>query len=367
MTNDVRSAAFRRTSRRAFLGGAAALPLGALPLAACGDRTAKDANTIGLAASGGIFNQVLKRVWIDDFSKQTGVKVNLSPATSLPMAKLQALAEHPQWDIFELTGPEFEFAIKQDLLLPLDTSIVDVSQLPTQYVKSHGVMYCIFNSCIAWDPRQIGPGREPQGWADVWDTARRPGKRSLDPVNGGAGVMEIALIADGVPPGRLYPLDVDRAFRSLDRLGQDNIIWSTSIEETVQRLISSEVSLASTWPFRVLKANQGGAHIGYNFDQCMVEGEYLCVVKSTRNPKACFQLIDWILKNPAACAEFSRLTHYGSPNLASLKLLPKAVADIIPTNPVLADKLFPSDDVWWSENLETVATRFKKWQLGIKA
>jgi putative spermidine/putrescine transport system substrate-binding protein len=281
------------------------------------------------------------------------------------MAKLQALAEHPQWDIFELTGPEFEFAIKQDLLLPLDTSIVDVSYLPSQYVNPHGVMYAIFNSCIAWDPRQIGPGLEPQGWADVWDTARRPGKRSLDPVNGGAGVMEIALIADGVPPSRLYPLDVDRAFRSLDRLGQDNIIWSVSIEETVQRLISSEVSLASSWPFRILKANQGGARIGYNFDQCMVEGEYLCVVRSTRNPKACFQLIDWILKDPAAAAEFSRLTHYGSPNLASLKLLPKEIADVIPTSPALANKLFPSDDVWWAQNLETVSARFKKWQLGI--
>jgi len=233
-------------------------------------------------------------------------------------------------------------------------------------VKPYGIMYAIFNSCIAWDRRQIADVRQPSGWADVWDVKGRPGKRSLDPVNGGAGVMEIALIADGVSPDKLYPLDVDRAFRSLDRLGQQNIIWSNSIEETVQRLVSSEVSLASTWPFRVIKADEGGANIGFNFNQCMVEGEYLCVVKTTRNPKAAFKLIDWIVSSPPACAEFSRLTHYGTPNLASLKLLSPADAALIPTNPVVAEKLFPSDDVWWSQNLEQVSTRFKKWQLGVQ-
>jgi hypothetical protein len=40
---------------------------------------------------------------------------------------------------------------------------------------------------------------------------------------------------------------------------------------------------------------------------------------------------------------------------------------MVPTNPALAARLFPSDDVWWSQNLEWVASRFKKWQLGVQA
>ena len=356
----------RAMTRRRLMAGAAA-PFGAALLSSCGAGGDKDANTIGLAASGGMYNDVLRRIWTDDFSKQTGVKVNLSPATSLALAKLQTVTDHPQWDLFELTGPQYELAVRQDLLLPIDTAIVDVKSIPAQYVKPYGIMYAIFNSCIAWDRKQVPDARQPAGWADVWDTKALPGKRSLDPVNGGAGVMEIALLADGVPPDKLYPLDIDRAFRSLDKLGQQNIIWSNSIEETVQRLVSSEVSLASTWPFRILQADQGGANIGFNFNQCMVEGEYLCVVKTTRNPKAAFKLIDWIISNPNACAEFSRVTHYGAPNLASLKLLPPQDAALVPTNPAVAEKLFPADDVWWSQNLEQVATRFKKWQLGIQS
>jgi len=356
----------RAMTRRRLMAGAAA-PFGAALLSSCGAGGAQDANTIGLAASGGMYNDVLRRIWTDDFSKQTGVKVNLSPATSLALAKLQTVSDHPQWDLFELTGPEYELAVRQDLLLPIDTAIVDVKSIPAQYVKPFGIMYAVFNSCIAWDRKQVPDARQPAGWADVWDTKALPGKRSLDPVNGGAGVMEIALLADGVAPDKLYPLDIDRAFRSLDKLGQQNIIWSNSIEETVQRLVSSEVSLASTWPFRILQADEGGANIGFNFNQCMVEGEYLCVVKTTRNPKAAFKLIDWIISNPRACAEFSRVTHYGTPNLASLKLLPPKDVALVPTNPAVAEKLFPANDVWWSQNLEQVATRFKKWQLGIQS
>ncbi len=363
MTNQAPFATQGEINRRGLLGAAAAAPWLTGAVSACSNGVS--GNTIGMAASGGSFNTVLRHVWIDAFEKQTGVKVNMAPATSLAMAKLQAVTEHPQWDIFELTGPEFETARRQDLLLPLDTSIVDVRSLPPQYVKPHGIMYAIFNSCIAWDTRQIGPGMEPHGWADVWDLKRFSGKRSLEPVNAGAGVMEIALMADGVDPKKLYPLDLDRAFRSLDRLGQQNILFSSSIEEQVQRLISSEVSIAGTWPYRVVKANQDGAHLGMNFDQCMVEGEYICVVKTCRNPKAAFELINWILKDPAACAEFSRITHYGTPNMDSLKLLSKADADQVPTNPVLADKMFASDDVWWSQNLEQVSLRFRKWQLGV--
>ena len=206
-------------TRRGLMAAGAAAPLSASLLTSC-TGAAADANTIGLAASGGMFNQVLRRVWINDFSAHTGVKVNLSPATSLALAKLQTVTDHPQWDLFELTGPQYELAVRQDLLLPIDTAIVDVKSLPAQYVKSHGIMYAIFNSCIAWDRRQLTDARQPAGWADVWDVKARPGKRSLDPVNGGAGVMEIALLADGVAPDKLYPLDIDRAFRSLDRLGQ---------------------------------------------------------------------------------------------------------------------------------------------------
>ena len=105
--------------------------------------------------------------------------------------------------------------------------------------------------------------------------------------------------------------------------------------------------------------------LGFNCNQCSVAGDWLCVVKTTRNREAAFRLINALISNTKACAEFSRLTHYGTPNLDSLKLVPKEDADLVPTSPVLAAELHQPDDAWWADNLEPVAQRFRRWQLGV--
>ena len=323
----------------------------------------RDANTIGLASTGGVYNDVLRRVWVNDFEKSTGIRVNLSSNTSMAQTKLQTMTDNPQWDVVELTGPWYYMAVKQDLLLPLDTEIVNLGGIPAEHVRPYGVEYALFNDCVAWDQRVIPDERQPRSWEDFWDTKALPGKRSLDVIANGAGSLEMALMADGVLPGDLYPIDVDRGFRSFERLGRENIIWARSFAETVQRLMSHEVSLATSWPYRVASANRGGAQIGTNFNQCRVDGSWLCVVKTSPNPRAAFSLINAIVSNTQASAEFSRLTHYGTPKIDSLKLLPEADAGLVPTNPVLARKLFRPDDRWWAENLVTVVRRFKEWQL----
>ena len=350
----------RTTSRRGVVGAMLAAPF---VMTSCAPAASE--KTIGFASTGGAFNDILRRVWIDDFEKQTGIRVNLSSNTSLTQTKLQAKTDRPQWDVVELTGPWYVLAAQQGLLLPLDTDIVNVKATSPQFVRPYGVEYALFNDCIAWDRRTVSDRLQPTGWADFWDTKTRPGKRSLNTVNGGAGTLEMALMADGVAPDKLYPLDLDRAFRSLDRLGPGNIIWSQSFQEPIERLMTQEVSLASSWPFRVTTANKDGANLGMNFNQCSLAGDWLCVVKTSRNPQAAFKLINTLISNTAACAEFSRLTHYGTPNLDSLKLMPKEDADLTPTNPALSDKLYVPSDDYWAQNLEAVSTRFKQWQLGV--
>ena len=51
---------------------------------------------------------------------------------------------------------------------------------------------------------------------DYWDAKKFPGPRGM--YNAPTYILEFALIADGVPKDKLYPLDVPRAFKSLDRI-----------------------------------------------------------------------------------------------------------------------------------------------------
>ena len=57
--------------------------------------------------------------------------------------------------------------------------------------------------------------------ADFWNTRKWPGKRGMR--QGPKLNLEIALMADGVPPGDVYkvlatPAGVDRAFAKLDQV-----------------------------------------------------------------------------------------------------------------------------------------------------
>jgi len=83
----------------------------------------------------------------------------------------------------------------------------------------------------------------------------------VDPTGG--GTLEMALLADGVQLDELYPLDIDRALRSLERLGRANIIWHNTNAEPIQQLTSGAVPLASCFNGRVVAANRSGGQIGY--------------------------------------------------------------------------------------------------------
>src|SRR3546814_12597665 len=76
----------------------------------------------------------------------------------------------------------------------------------------------LWSYVIGYDGDRIkGPG--PQSWADFWDMKRFPGKRGMRRTPKYS--LEFALMADGVPADRVYPMlrtpaGVHRAFRKPD-------------------------------------------------------------------------------------------------------------------------------------------------------
>ena len=345
--------------RRAALRGAAGLA--ALGMAT-GARA--DAKTLNVAAYGGVINDYLTKDFGEPFTARTGIKVNFGSNASLALAKLQVAAGAPsQWDITELTGSEYVEGIKQNLILPLDYSIIDGSKLVPGYKESHGVKFSSYMFAMAWDQRKIPDDKAPKTWAEFWDTRKYPGKRSLDANLTDGSSLEVALLADGVPVDKLYPLDVERGLKSFEKLGRDNIIWYNANQEPIQQLTSGAVPLATVFHGRVLLANKGGAQLGFTPAYSAVSGNYLTVIRTTGQPKEAFELIAFILNDAQAGANYMQHTNYAVPDAASFALLPKSVQDILPTSPAVHDKVFFKDDAWWAANLGPTVQRFKEWQL----
>ena len=209
-----------------------------------------------------------------------------------------------------MSGAEYFEAIAQKLIVPYDYSIVDTTNIVPEYKHSHGIKFSLFLFVMAWDKRQVPDDKAPQTLADFWDTNRIKGKRSLYAGVSDGSTLEMALLADGVPLNQLYPLDVDRALRSLERLGRANIIWHNTNAEPIQQLTSGAVALANCFNGRVIAANRSGGQLGFTPAYSAVSGNPYCVIASSANKKEAFEYLNYLLNTPPADAEYMKLTNY---------------------------------------------------------
>lgn len=353
-------------TRRTLLKAATAGVL--LPsLAGTASRAFAQTKTLNVASYGGSYNDALRKAWLDPFERETGIKVNLGVNASLSLAKLQTMNPNgAEWDIVDLTATEYSIALTQNILAPLDPKLVDTSKVIPEYVATHGFCYALYIWGMAWDRRKISDSNAPKSWAEFWNTQKYPGKRSLLAVNNDGSSVEAAVMADGVPASKLYPLDVQRAFRSFDKLGRENIVWATSNQEPVQRLTSGECSLAGMYVGRAIMANRSGAQIGFSLLDANVGMDYLGVIRNARNKPEAFALLNYIATHPDRAAEFTAITSYPVPIRGLESLLPASASDVkavLLDDPAVRAKVHFKDTKWWADNLPQVAAAFKQWQL----
>lgn len=343
-------------TRRGLMAGSLAAPMIR--------RAVAQGKTINVAGYGGALADAQTKDFAVPFEQKTGIKVNFGSGASLALAKLQvASGGAAQWDIINLTGSEYFAAVKDKLIVPFDYGIIDATHVPPEYKQEYGIKYSLYLFVMCWDSKKIANDKAPKTWPEFWDTKRWPGKRSLDANVSDGSVLEQALLADGVTIDKLFPLDVERALKSLEKLGKDNIIWYNNNQEPIQQLTSGAASLAQAFHGRVLLANRAGASLGFTPDYASVSGNYYCVSAASANKKEAMQFLNFMLTDIPGDVEYMKQTAYAIPNTAAIPLVPKDIADILPTNPALRDKVFIKNDEWWAANLDKTEQRFKEWQL----
>ncbi|BCH29908.1 ABC transporter substrate-binding protein [Mesorhizobium sp. L-8-10] len=320
---------------------------------------------MNIASYGGTYGEAVKKAWLDPFESETGIKVNLGSNASLALAKLQV--SNPggaEWDIVDLAGPEIELATRENLLLPLDSN-VDTTKFYPEFVKPNSIGYAQFIWVVGWNRDKIPDADAPQDWSQLWDTNKYSGKRSLITVRTNGNSLIAALAADGVAPDGIFPLDLDRAFGSFEKLGKDNIIWQNTNQEPIQHLTTGQVDLAGMYTGRALIANRAGANLGFSMNQGLIGGDWLGVMRTARNAEAAFELINYIATRGDRAAEFTELTSYLVPHVELDSLLPadSDVRSAVPTTKEVLDRLIRDDEAYWGDHLETAITRFTEWQL----
>ena len=228
--------------RRTFVGAAAALPAVSL-LSGAAHAQSKE---IRMIESGGASGESIQKGYIDPLFQKTGIKVVRESPSSL--GKLRALVESGQTTttLFELGSGVVLQAKKLGLIEPVDWAAVAPAAMFPEAKNEYGFGYQYFSTIMAWRKG----AKEPKNFTEFFDIKAFPGKRCLPDYP--HYCLPFALQAAGVPIDKLFPLDVDLAFKKLNEIKKDVAVWWKAGAQPPQLMKDNEVQYSICWSGRVV-------------------------------------------------------------------------------------------------------------------
>lgn len=346
-------------SRRTLFKGAGGLALTLAAPALIGP--ARAATSITVADPGGPYTTGYRKAFYDPFEKATGIKVISVARDTEPTAQFKAMVETKAytWDVCTLSLSARDILAKQKLLAPLGITAAEVPGLMPDSLTDVWLGVDVYATILAY--RTEGAKKGPQSWADFWDVKAFPGRRSLrkNPLD----TLEQALMADGVPMDKIYPIDVDRAFKSLDRIKPHVDVWWSSGAQATQLLQSGEVDMMSTYSARGQAAIDGGVPAKLVWNQGLYSIEGWSIPKGCPNFTPAQQFVKFCASAKQQ-AMFTDTLSYGPTNLDAYKDIPAARASTLPTAPENLKLMTLAREDWWSTNRAAMTERFNTWVLG---
>jgi putative spermidine/putrescine transport system substrate-binding protein len=324
------------------------------------------ARELTVVSFGGSLQDALRKAFFQPYIAQTGKPiVEDTYDGSLSKISAQVKANTVLWDVVDVNASDLLQGCAEGVFEKLDwAKIGNRSDIIGSAANGAcGAAFLTGATVLTYDGAKLANG--PRTWADFWDVKKFPGKRGMrfNPKD----TLEIALMADGVPPGKVYevlatPAGVDRAFKKLDEL-KPNIAWWKLGAESIQLLASGEVSMVSAWTGRVIAANRGENR---KFQMAWDAGSIFffdlwAIPKGAANKDQAMQFIAFAA-TPARQAELPKFIGYGPTSMSAFKMLDAALqAESPDPKRVESGSAVLRNDEFWANYGDDLTKRFTTW------
>jgi putative spermidine/putrescine transport system substrate-binding protein len=311
---------------------------------------------------GGAWKKAMAAAFGDPFTQKTGIPITYQEPYSWAKVRAMHEANAQQIDVLSGGGAEIVLASRQNMITPIDWSIVDRSVLSERQLRRPNVIGGYTLSMVVCYNKKKWPGdHHPKSWADFWDVAKFPGRRAVrrtPPV----WTVDAALKADGVKDSEFYPINLDRAFRSLDRIKPHVKAWWSDNAQAQQLMEQEEVDLITMMNGRATESINNGAPFEIVWNEGISEGDsngWLAPI-GCPNRLGAMKFLDFVGR-PEPQAAFARLLFYAPLNPRAYDLLEPSIARQLPTYPDNERVAHVMDSEWWADNLSQVQRRFERW------
>jgi len=346
-----------RTRRRFLQKAGAAAALGPLILS---DRTIAQTRTLYVNSWGGSYTAAQDAAFFKPFTAATGIQIRTVTPVAYGKIKAQVQSRTYEFDMTSVNSMQWLRASREGLAEPIDWTIVKKDALPPNAVVAdgYGIAQNILGTALCYRSDKY-PDGGPRSWADFWDVKRFPGNRSLclsDPPR----TLIFALLADGVPRDRLYPLDIDRAFEKLDQIKPHVKVWWREGTQSQQLIRDGEVDMMSIWNARASELKQQGVPVEVVWNGAVRSTSTWSVLKGAPNRKLAWELIAYASQAKPQ-ADFAMLLPYGPANPGARALMPEARLRQTPAWPENEKVSFQHDATWIAPRLAQIRERWTQW------
>jgi putative spermidine/putrescine transport system substrate-binding protein len=311
------------------------------------------------ASYGGTTEEYTEEAWGNPFEKASGAEVIYDSPIDLGKLRAMVQSKNVEWDLLQGSYMDAFAPGYEKLFEKTDLGDFDTSSLIDGTVTDHGIGAYVLSYLIAYRT-DTGRKENPKTWEDFYDVEKFPGKRGIENADGPL-VLESALLADGVKPEDLYPLDLDRAFAKLDTI-KDHIVWYDTGAQQQELLQNKTVDYLMAWNGRAYDLVAKGVPVDMSFDHQIAYMGYHLIPKGSENSDVANAFIKESLK-PENQAAFAEKTAYAPVNSEALDMIKPEVAKYIPTAEENADSIVRLDEKYWTEHLDEVAERWSSWVL----
>ncbi len=307
---------------------------------------------------GGAWEDAHKKAFYEPFTHISGVPIE-SVVWNAEYGKLKTDvdAQNVKWDVVEVTAAQYVRGKQENLYEPIALQL-NTNQFIQGAIDANGIANVYWSTVFAYLPGQFQDNPHAS-WADFWNIQKYPGPRALydDP----RGNLEFALLADGVKASELYPLNVDRAFASLDKIKPYIRVWWTDGSQPIQLLNTKQVVLSSAWNGRIFAAKRDNSQVEWSWNGAAHDLDYWVIPKGSKN-KATAERFLWFASQPYTMAAQTELVGYGPANIKALDFVPEEIRKQLPTVPTNFEQGFLVNSQWWSDNEDAIMKRWIEWK-----
>lgn len=354
-------------SRRGFMAGSMAAAL-ATAMSACGSDTKETGgggtkDSLTMVTWGGTTDAGFKKAWATPFTKKTGIPVKMTAPVDYAKYLAQVKNKKITWNWVDFEG---WFCVQhKDLWVDLPDDVVgdrsDYIPLPGRdsTMPTWGQPSGSYSFAIAH--RTDKGSKHPTSWEEFFDPSSIPGKRSV--YNWPFGMLEVALLGDGVDYKDLYPLDVERALGKLDKVRGHLVFWNSGAE-LQQQLSSGAAPFAFAWNNRVAALARQGQPVAIEWAENLQDGGWDVVAKADPLKKETLKLLAFGSQAQVQ-ADVALATGYSPPTKAALDAIPEKDQHwYSATEDHRAAAVGSINLDWWAKNFDSVVSKWNDWASG---